>query len=203
MEEDDGLDLKLQGTFVSCVVAVWEWLTVLDLQKQHCWGSRSTECGTSSIELTFYLNFKAISSSWGLLWPLYPSFTTEQQMQLVIKTHKQLLSVVRLQWRNIFCIEVVTCLKNSVCSKTPMAISLLYPALFYLWGLSDSGYLELEKTLISLGFWQSFWKFGWLLGWAMDLRISLTIIACPILKQSLYWENENGFQPSLASSFLS
>lgn len=24
MEEDDGLDVKLQGTFVSCVVAVWE-----------------------------------------------------------------------------------------------------------------------------------------------------------------------------------
>lgn len=118
MEEDNGLDLKLQGTFVSCVVAVWEWLTVLGLQKQHCRGSRSTECGTSSIELTFYLNFKAIcplvEACCGL-FILYP--TTEQQMQLVIKTHKQLLSVVRLQWRNVFYIEVVTCLKKFVCSK--------------------------------------------------------------------------------------
>lgn len=46
----------------SCVVVVeWEWLTVLDVQKQYCWSSRSTECGTSSTEPAFYLNFKVIS----------------------------------------------------------------------------------------------------------------------------------------------
>lgn len=92
----------------------------------HCFGF--TEAALLGFQIYWMWNLKHwtdflfklqsnLSSNWSLLWPLYPSSTTEQQMQLVIKTHKQLLSVVRLQWRNIFCIEVVTCLKNSVCSK--------------------------------------------------------------------------------------
>lgn len=62
-------------------------------------GSRSTECGTSTIDAIFLFKLKSSqSSSCGLLRPLYPSSTAEQQKQLVIKTqllHYSVLIVIQ------------------------------------------------------------------------------------------------------------
>lgn len=62
MEEVDGVEIKICSALLSGVLWLYgNDLTVLDIQKQDCWGSRSIECGTSSIEPAFYLNLKTIS----------------------------------------------------------------------------------------------------------------------------------------------
>lgn len=63
----------------------------------------------------------------------YHSSTTEQQNQLVMKVHKQLLSVGRIQGKNVLGTEAVACSeKPVVAQKTLLTISCFYLPLFCL-----------------------------------------------------------------------